>query len=399
MLRRKGIFLTTIVAGALLVPGAVALAQVRPSTTPHPAASGTPAPAFHHPGVLVDPAELDLVRGKVTTGTQPWSSAFGRLHSAASLTHVPHPRADVDCGSGSVPNLGCTDERGDALAAYGDALMWYLTKDARYAAASIKVMDAWSATIRTHTNSNAPLQTGWAGVGWSRAAELIKWTTAWPNADRFATMLRTVYLPVLAQGSSANGNWELIMTDALMGIAVFLDDHASFDRAVALWRGRVPAYIYLKSDGALPLSPPAHPRKGASLIKYWFGQKTFVDGLAQETCRDFGHTAMGFNAAFHTAETARIQGIDLWDEQKTRLAAGLEFHATFELGAPVPSWLCGGHISRGTGGYWELGYNTLHTRLGLNLPNTAKLLANRRPVSSDGHSSAFETLTFFDNPA
>ena len=112
MLRRKGIFLTTIVAGALLVPGAVALAQVRPSTTPHPAASGTPAPAFHHPGVLVDPAELDLVRGKVTTGTQPWSSAFGRLHSAASLTHVPHPRADVDCGSGSVPN--------DSIAKVGD---------------------------------------------------------------------------------------------------------------------------------------------------------------------------------------------------------------------------------------------------------------------------------------
>ena len=139
MLRRKGIFLTTIVAGALLVPGAVALAQVRPSTTPHPAASGTPAPAFHHPGVLVDPAELDLVRGKVTTGTQPWSSAFGRLHSAASLTHVPHPRADVDCGSGSVPNLGCTDERGDALAAYGDALMWYLSHDARYAAGAIKI--------------------------------------------------------------------------------------------------------------------------------------------------------------------------------------------------------------------------------------------------------------------
>jgi hypothetical protein len=189
------------------------------------------------------------------------------------------------------------------------------------------------------------------------------------------------------------------MTDALMGIAVFLDDRASFDKAVALWRGRVPAYIYLRSDGPTPLSPPTERKTGASLINYWYGQKTFVDGVAQETCRDFGHTAMGFNAAFHAAETARIQGVDLWGEQKTRFAAGLEFHATYELGAPAPSWLCGGQVNRGTGGYWEVGYNALHTRLGMDLPNTAKLLAARRPTGTDGHSSAFETLTFFDNPA
>ena len=121
--------------------------------------------------------------------------------------------------------------------------------------------------------------------------------------------------------------------------------------------------------------------------------------MAQETCRDFGHTAMGFNAAFHAAETARIQGVDLWGEQKTRLAAGLEFHASYELGAAVPSWLCGGHVTLGTGGYWEVGYNALHTRLGMDLPNTAKLLTSRRPVSSDNHSSAYETLTSYANPA
>src|SRR5207247_7820930 len=98
-----------------------------------------------------------------------------------------------------------------------------------------------------------------------------------------------------------------------------------------------------------PLSPPSRAKSGARLIQYWYGEKTFVAGVAQETCRDFGHTAMGFNAAFHAAATARIQGVDLWSEQKTRLAAGLEFHAGYELGAPVPAWLCGGHISRGTG--------------------------------------------------
>jgi hypothetical protein len=319
---------------------------------------------------------------------------------SAALSRNPAPHEDVDCGSRSVPDIGCSAERQDALAAYADALVWYVSKDSRYAAEAIKLMDAWSATLKTHTNSNTPLQTGWAGSGWGRAAELIKWTYpgGWPNAGRFATLLRTVYLPLLIDGSGANGNWELIMTDALMGISVFLDDKASFNKALALWRGRVPAYIYTKSDGPTPLSPPAHQKTGASLTSYWYGQTTLVDGIAQETCRDFGHTAMGINAAFHAAETARIQGVDLWGEQKTRFAAALEFHAPYEMGAPAPSWLCGGSISRGTGGYWEVGYNALHTRLGMALPQTDALLASRRPTGTDNHSSGWETLTSYGNP-
>jgi hypothetical protein len=388
--RRTGIWIVSAIAGTLLVPGAIALAQTQNAI-------------FHHPGVVVSLAQLDLMRSKVQAGAQPWKSAFDQLRSSryASLSRTPKPRATVECGSHSSPNFGCSDEREDALAAYSDALAWYVTRDDRYAKKAIQLMDAWSAVLRTHTNSNAPLQTGWAGAGWSRAAELMRYAYpgGWPNAGRFATMLRTVYLPVLSKGSGANGNWELIMTDALMGISVFLDDRASFDKAVALWRGRVPAYIYLKSDGPQPKSPPAHPKSGASLTSYWYGQKTFVDGVAQETCRDFGHTAMGFNAAFHAADTARIQDVDLWGEQKTRFAAGLEFHAKYELGAPAPSWLCGGTIHRGTGSYWEVGYNALHTRLGLALPNTSRLLSSRRPTGTDGHSSAWETLTSFSNPA
>lgn len=84
-------------------------------------------------------------------------------------------------------------------------------------------MDAWSAVIRDHTNSNAPLQTGWAGSSWPRAAEIIKYTyNSWPNSGRFAAMLRDVYLPKVINGSNSNGNWELSMTGAAIGIAVFL---------------------------------------------------------------------------------------------------------------------------------------------------------------------------------
>jgi hypothetical protein len=47
-------------------------------------------------------------------------------------------------------------EREDAIAAYTDALAWYLNGNAAYAQKSIALIDAWSATIRSHTNSNAP---------------------------------------------------------------------------------------------------------------------------------------------------------------------------------------------------------------------------------------------------
>src|SRR6185503_19119221 len=114
-------------------------------------------------------------------------------------------------------------------AAYTLALAWYIGGDSRYAKKSIEIMDAWSAVIKDHTNSNAPLQTGWAGSSWPRAAEINKYTYtgAWNDSGRFATMLRDVYLPEIINGSNSNGNWELSMTEAAIGISVLLEDKAS----------------------------------------------------------------------------------------------------------------------------------------------------------------------------
>lgn len=119
---------------------------------------------FAHPGVTVSKGQLDFARDKVNAGAQPWKGAYDQMLASkyASLTRTAKPRATVECGSYSNPNYGCTDEREDAIAAYTDALAWYITRDDRYAKKAIELMDAWSATIKEHTNSNAPLQTGWA---------------------------------------------------------------------------------------------------------------------------------------------------------------------------------------------------------------------------------------------
>ncbi|MDP9793729.1 hypothetical protein J2S43_002241 [Catenuloplanes nepalensis] len=333
---------------------------------------------FVHPGVLVDAERLELVRSRVST------AAYEDMMASryASLSRTPKPRATVECGSYSRPNNGCTDEREDAIAAYTLALAWYVTRDDRYAAKAIEIMDAWSAVLSEHSNSNAPLQAGWAGSVWPRAAEIIRYGgVEWPEVDRFATMLRTVYLPRVIDGSCSNGNWELSMIEAAVGISVFLDDRFNYDRAMAMFAERVPAYLYLTSDGPAPVSVA---RCGEA---DWHGQRTFADGLSQETCRDFTHTGYGLSAITHVLETARIQGQDLWPRYGERVRAAMELHAAYQLGADVPESLCGGNVTLGLGPVLEVG----HAALGGE--RTGELVAQGRPAGTNNLFVAWETLT------
>ncbi|WP_410662130.1 alginate lyase family protein [Amycolatopsis sp. lyj-84] len=386
-LPRKLLALTTLVPLALGLLSAPA--QAAPAT-------------FTHPGVLVSRPQLDFVRTKVQAGAQPWKQAYDAMMSSsyASLSRSPKPRAVVECGPYSNPNLGCTDERQDAIAAYSLSLAWYITRDAKYATKAIEIMDAWSAVLKDHTNSNAPLQSAWSASSWPRAAEIIKHTyTSWPNSGRFGTMLRTVYLPEVINGSHSNGNWELSMAEAAIGISVFLDDKASYDKAVAKFRTRVPAYLYLTSDGALPKTAPGSGLDTRDkIVKYWQGQTTFVNGLSQETCRDFTHTGYGLAAIANFAETSRIQGQDLYPEIADRLREGLGFHAKYQMGAAVPSWLCGGSLKLGLGPITEVGYNHLHARLGHTMSNTEALTLRQRPAGTNSLFVSWQTLTHGDNP-
>ncbi|MER6783940.1 alginate lyase family protein [Streptomyces sp. NPDC000658] len=392
---RRAAFLVTVTS--LAVVGALA----SPNSPPAQAAPT----AFVHPGVTVSRAQLDFVRDKVGTAAQPWKGAFDQLLASkyADLNRTPKPRAVVECGSYSNPDHGCTDEREDALAAYTDALAWYVTRDERYAKKAIALMDAWSGVIEDHTDSNAPLQTGWAGSTWPRAAEIITYAYPgnWANSGRFATMLRDVYLPEVINGSNSNGNWELSMTEAAIGISVFLEDRASYDKAMAKFRTRTAAYVYLASDGALPRTVPSQNLNTRDkIVAYWQGQGAFVTGLTQETCRDLTHTGYGVSAISHVAETSRIQGQDLYGtDVGERLRQALGFQAGYQLGAAVPSWLCGGSLKPGLGPVTEVGYNALHNRLGIAMTNTRTLTLQNRPAGSNNLFVAWETLTHGDNPA
>src|SRR5262245_5926220 len=357
------------------------------------AAAQAPA-SFRHPGILVNRAQLDFVKSQVNANVDPWRTAFNAASadSHGSLSYTPHPWQTVECGSGSNPNLGCSDERSDSEAAYTQALLWYITGNQAYAQNSVSIMNAWSRTLTGgHINSNAPLQAGWTGSVWPEAAEIIRYTySGWSASDiaSFQNMLTTQYVPNLINGAPCkNGNWELIITEALMNISVFNEDSSLFNRAVSFWRGRAPAYMYLPSDGPTPVPPP---NCGTNVNTYW-NQTTFVDGLAQETSRDFGHTFWGLAASVNTAETAFQQGVNLYAENAQRIVDSFEFHNSINNGNPPPSGVNVGPIG-GNGPTMEIAYNHFHNRLGMNMPQTAQQIAAKRPTGAN-YFLAWESLT------
>jgi hypothetical protein len=328
-----------------------AISTTGPTGTALPTAAPT---AWQHPGVFVSKPQLDYVADKVKDNQQPWSEAFSSMlaYNLSSPTRTASPYATVECGPTSTPNIGCYFERDDSMAAYANALAWWITKSKAYADKAIYYMNAWSSILQAHTNSNAPLQAGWSAANWVRAGEIMRYSGAdWADADitAFENMLRNVYIPIIINGSvTQNGNWELVMMEAAIGAAVFLEDAAIYEKAMSTFAARVPAYIYLTSDGPLPIPARGIKTDPASIIKYWNGQTIYnASGIAQETCRDFAHTSYGISSISHVAETARIQGNDLWTTALgTRIRAALELHTPFQTGTRIPMWLCNGTIGR-----------------------------------------------------
>lgn len=350
------------------------------------------ASGFHHPGVLLNQAQLDLIKSRVAAGTEPQKSAFeqAKASNLGAWSYTPHPWATCECGPRSNPDLGCKDEQRDSEAAYAQALLWYITGNKAYAENAIKIMNAWSRTlVGGHKLANGPVQAAWCGEVWPRAAEIIRYTyPGWSAADvaKFQKMLALQYVPSLIGGSCENGNKELSMSEALINIGVFNDDRYTFDLGVKMWRGRAPAYIYLSTDGPTPVKP------AGCEMAIW-GNKGYttplVDGLLQETCRDSGHANMALSAMVNAAETARQQGLDLYAEQGKRIMAALEYQAQFlpPNNAPVPK-----NLAFNKHPTWEIAYNHFHNRLGHSLPKMAAVLPTNRPTDVN-HHMVWETLT------
>jgi hypothetical protein len=419
-----------------------------PAPAPEPNAAG-----FVHPGVVVDGAQLAYVQSKVAAGANPWKAAVDRVYNSgssaktslrpvsyrfSSLSYVPAPVRVLQAAGGSntawmnanpqygYRNIGDVEHLDDARAAYTQALLWYVTGNKAHADKAIQIMNAWSSTL-TEIKFDQPrrpdnggilfdsgkLQAGWGASLFTRAAEIVRHSGAgWSATDvgRFEQLLDDVYLPLVITGWTGNANWLMTFAEATMGIGVFTNDRATFDAGVAMWRQKTPSTIYLASDGPTPV-PPHHIYSSTSqLLNYWFKPNKYISGLQGETLRDLSHMAMGLGAMANGAETARIQGVDLYGEQRARIVAAFELNADYvnqyldekarRSGAEPAStwrptnWVGSSFKSGGSAhnGGWEVAYNHYAVRLGVSMPNTKRLVERNRPTGVGLHMT-WETLT------
>ena len=345
---------------------------------------------FTHPGALDSKEELDFVKAQIEAGAQPWKGEYDRLLAAAEARRRPHGLSNID-SSGDDANTS----RDDAIAAYAQALLWYYSGDETYAERAIAILNSWAGLQGFTAGSDQDkLQAGWIGAVLAPAAEIMRGYPSWAAADiaNLQAMFKRAFYPQLNTASFWNGNVDLTQIDAMMAIAVFNDDLDEFKAGLERWQRRTHSYFYLASDGAVP---PING-DGGDVQAFWSNPTAWVDGLTQETCRDNGHHAQfALGSAMHAAEVAWHQGVDLYTAETARYTAALELMATQLLTGDMQGTCVDNTPTESRFDTWEVAYNHYHNRMGLDLPQTARLIQTQiRPNAPRAvWNLVYETLT------
>lgn len=446
----------TELENATLSNGATVLTDANASGGNAIVFNSTSPSSFVHPGILVSQQQLDFVKQKIATGQEPWKTAYDKMRTngLASRTYTPKPVPKLMCSTSvglneGFPQAGCTELNNDGAAAYTQALMYYYSGDVTYANNVAKIINAWSSTLaeipyeQPRTTNGEPaywqnlLVVGWSTETMTRGAEIVRYTSSAMNSTdiaRYEDFLKNKIYPLLSNYTSdgaANGGqtW----TESLINIGVYTNDRTIYDKGISWYRQKAKELVYITTDGTQP-TVPLNINTGkltyGTPSQRWYSPTKWVNGQVFETCRDMGHTFMGLGPFSNIAETARIQGLDLYNEQKDRYLASFELNTVFvnemidykqQTGYterqisgddPLPNgttstwmpsspdWPCSnykwGGISANIG--QEIAYNHFVNRMGIQMPNTKKLLDRNRVTNDKGNHLFWETLTHYQAP-
>jgi len=257
---------------------------------------------FIHPGMSQSVADLEYMREMIQKGEEPWKTAYENLQKQTSLDFVVNPVAYISVGAYGANSIGGREYGQGGSNAYNHALMWYITKDQRYANKAIEILDAWALTLRGFDGNNAKLNVALTGSDYMNAAEIIRHTGAgWSDKgiEQFKRSILTVFYPTVEDFfTEANGNWDGGIINTMMCMGVFLDNHDIFNRAVER---------YLRGQ------------RNSGIIKY-----VYPGGQCQETTRDWDHVQLGLGEFAKAAQVADTYGIDFYSVGDDRLAQGFE---------------------------------------------------------------------------
>ena len=339
---------------------------------------------FRHPGIFSTREELDFVKARIEEGKEPWKSAFAKLKSTNPTSRVPKPHVHVPGSPDPKERKDMDEMTRDGSYAYASALLWYFTREKKYADHAIRVLNAWSIFQRT----GMPLYLTWAAPHFLNAAEIMKHTpgSGWKQSDidKFSTMVDKHMWPrVQDPGVNYGSNHAATANESQFAIAIFLDDQAKFNKAIENYKWLLPRYIFMNTANRL-------------------------NGQCNETCRDLNHTKLGTLGLMYAAQAAWNQGVDLWGPNAARYQAFAELHAGIMTGRTrVPSNLCNGKVHcRGNVAWsspsgappcnetaWEILFNQINGRLGRKLPHTEHMLKRNRPLGEISRRNVkWETL-------
>lgn len=268
------------------------------------------ARVFVHPGLLHSQADLLRMSAAVSAHRSPIYEGY-LLFQASPFSDYDYRLRGPLPVVGRNPTIGQADYDSDANAAYQNAVMWAITRDKRYAQTAVRIIDAWSDTLRSITGRDAVLMAGLGPFKMVNAAEILRYSDAgWPDAAIKRAeqhFLRVIY-PVLASFAPfANGNWDDAALKTVMAIGIFCNEREIFEEAVR---------YYVNGWG------------NGSLTHYIVNDA----GQVQETGRDQAHTQLGIGLLAECCEMAWHQGLDLYAYADDRLLKGFEYTAKYNLG-------------------------------------------------------------------
>ncbi|MDR7385327.1 alginate lyase family protein [Promicromonospora iranensis] len=318
------------ISGSALAAQAAAAAPANPHGAPLGGAAGgaarrASALAYAHPGMQHTAAQLDAAARRVAAGTQPWKGGWDRLvaNGRSSATWQPRPLADVIRG-GDGQNYA--QMYLDIHAAYQNALRWRVSGDEAHGAAAVRILNAWSGTLRSlGGNADRFLASGIYGYQFANAAELVRDRSDF-DLGRFRNMLLGIFHPMnehfLTNHNDAVitnywANWDLCNMASILAIGIFADRADLVGRAVDYFEDGA-------GNGSIRNAVPfLHAEDGG--LGQW-----------QESGRDQAHTIMGVGLMAAFCEMAWNQGIDCYGYDSNRFLKGAQYVAKYNLGNAVP---------------------------------------------------------------
>ncbi len=326
---------------------------------------------FVHPGIWHKKSDLDRMKHMVEMKMEPWYGSYLKLKSqgSASYSYVVRKDPDDNTLSRENPSHQRYQYESDAIAAYHNSLMWYITGDARHAQKSIEILNAWADLTSFYGGGTEPLCAGLYGAPLINAAEIIKNTySGWSAEDvkAFGDMLVypgysnttvptqdiandnvTFYWRTYMGDPGRHGNQGLLAWRTVMAIGIFLDNEIIYDRALR----QIIGLPHRADDLPYPSGPAVNngvplassneyyneysASRQNSIPDYGFDDQIqhyiYENGQCQESSRDQAHSSLGVATIGEMMEVAWNQGTDIYSYLDDRLLLGYEYTTKYNM--------------------------------------------------------------------